>query len=140
MTALNHTNYTPCDIWYYILGGAVLMPSVILENVKASSYKGYLQADIEEANNLPEPRRSRALRKFRSKVKVELFDDLSKYRQCINALRRYRALPKQDRLSQLPCSDVHTAVSLKYSHLYNGFAHLIWLDDLLTEQLDLFDF
>ena len=40
----------------------------------------------------------------------------------------------------MACNDIHTALSLKHNHLVNNFAHLITLDELLTKQMDLFDF
>jgi leucine dehydrogenase len=33
---------------------------------------------------------------------------------------------------------VHVAISLKHNHLVNDFAHLVWLDELITRQGDLF--
>jgi len=37
------------------------------------------------------------------------------------------------------CADVHTNLSLKFAHIYNGFTHLNFLDDLPSQQGDLFD-
>ena len=36
------------------------------------------------------------------------------------------------------CADIHTDISLKYAHIYNDFAHLNYIDDLLAQQGDLF--
>jgi len=36
------------------------------------------------------------------------------------------------------CTDIHTGISLKHNHLYNDFAHLLTLDNLLSKQPDLF--
>ena len=32
------------------------------------------------------------------------------------------------------CSDIHTNMSLKHNHLYDDFAHLVYIDDLLSQQ------
>jgi len=36
------------------------------------------------------------------------------------------------------CHDIHTAMGLKHAHLYNDFAHLIYLENLPDQQQDLF--
>jgi hypothetical protein len=37
-------------------------------------------------------------------------------------------------------ADIHMSMSLKHNHIYNQFAHLLTLDELLGRQRDLFDF
>ncbi len=36
------------------------------------------------------------------------------------------------------CADNHTDISLKYAHIYNDFAHLNYIEDVLAQQGDLF--
>ena len=64
--------------------------------------------------------------------------DLSRYREVARELKQFRrsgASPDEPPV----CDCVRTAASLKYNHLYSGFAHLLWLDELLSAQPDLFD-
>lgn len=60
--------------------------------------------------------------------------DLARYLELVRTLRRERRSGEAH-----GCSDLHTAVSLKHNHLFNDLAHLDWIDDLLSVQLDLFD-
>jgi len=55
-------------------------------------------------------------------------------------LREYRQMHRDEQEAQLVCADIHMSMSLKYNHLYNRFAHLIVIDDYLSQQPDLFDF
>lgn len=120
--------------WYYVLGGAPLGPKQILRSVRARRYRGYLQEEIALSAARCEPRRSEELRKIRMCVHSSLRIDLARYRELVRALRRSR------RSGEAPeCSDLHTAVSLKHNHLFNDLAHLDWIDELLSVQLDLFE-
>ncbi|MEZ5938376.1 MAG: hypothetical protein R3C52_09155 [Hyphomonadaceae bacterium] len=133
-----HFEYSSGHPWYYVLGGAVLFPRQIVNDVHNRGYRGYAASDIVAADALSEPKRSRMLRDYREKFRDDLKRDLSRYRQCANALRSWRehhALNHNDP----ECADVHTNISLKHNHLYNDFAHLIWLEELLSRQRDLFD-
>lgn len=67
-------------------------------------------------------------------VLSSLRTDLARYVELVRALRLSRRSGEA-----LACSDLHTAVSLKHNHLFNDLAHLDWLDELLSMQLDLFD-
>lgn len=131
------SDYKPSHPWYYVLGGAVLKPSQIRDNVKTSGYQGYLKDDIEKAASKNEPQRSITLRSLMQKSRNELFADLSIYRKCARQLYQYR---NQHPNPTNQCEHVHMNLSLKHNHIYNGFAHLLWLDELLSEQpeLDLF--
>jgi hypothetical protein len=71
---------------------------------------------------------------LRHQVIASLRLDLARYRKVVTDLRSYRS---DD--ARAECRDVHVAVSLKHNHLYNDFAHLAWIDDLLAVQRDLFD-
>ena len=128
--------YSPGHPWFYVRGGVVQMPSAIIARVQASGYRGY-RTEIDEADRLAEPARSRELRRIRSEVVGELRRDLSRYREVARALRAWRAGTGPAAIG--PFDDVHTAMSLKYRHLYNDFAHLLRLEQLLARQRDLFD-
>lgn len=134
---LRPADYHPGHPWYYLLGGTPPLPKQIMRKVKERGYRGYRQHYIEEAAAKAEPARSAALRAIRDEARRSLFANLSRYREVVHGLRTYRQNP-----SEQPCfcSDVHQSVSLKHNHIYNDFAHLIWLDELLSEQPDLFGF
>lgn len=129
--------YTEGHPWYYRLGGPVPRPSQIREDARASGYRGWRERYILQMAALPEPQRSIQLRNLREEVLGEYRRDISGYRVCANALRRHRQglPPKRQRPAW---EDVHTDMGLKYCHLFNDFAHLCWLDDLLARQADLF--
>ena len=129
--------YEPHHPWYYKLGGKSLYPKQIIKEVKSSGYRGYMQDDISKIDNKCEPQRSEHLKKVRAKVVEDLKNNLSIYRKCIRDLRKEReqGIANQDRYF---CSDINMSMSLKHNHLYNNFAHLIYLDELIIHQLDLF--
>ena len=123
--------------WYYLLGGVVPTPKQIQAEAVASDYCGYMADDIRQIDKMSEPKRSDKLRKLQTKFKADLRDDLSRYREVVRELHCER---KTNPLRDIPvsCNDVHTAMSLKNAHLYNDFAHLHFLDELLGRQMDLF--
>jgi len=133
----NKLQYESGHPWYYVLGGKVLKPNQIKENAIKSGYKGYLKEDIENAANKAEPQRSIALRKIKDSVKNRLSFDLSRYREVVRELHLHR---KENLDKEPQHHEIHTSLSLKHNHIYNNLAHLIWLDELLSEQpeLDLF--
>lgn len=133
-----YTGYSPGHPWYYKQGGIVHKPKQILAAVKYNRYRGYMEEDIKQADAMCEPRRSAALRLLRKTVTQSLNANLEIYREVACNLRRCRSDEKQE--PQPICSDVHTSMSLKYNHLYNDFAHLVYIDELLSHQPDLFDF
>jgi hypothetical protein len=134
-----HCGYGSGHPWYYHLGGPVLRPRQILEEVCLRGYPGYARDDIEAADRMAEPRRSETLRAYQARFQDDLRRDLARYRQCVRHLHTYRQ--KHERLEpDAICDGVHIAVSLKHNHLINDFAHLIYLNELLTRQGDLFDF
>ena len=124
--------------WYYKLGGRVQGPKQILATVKEKGYQGYLVEDIRKAHTKSEPQRSKELRTIKENVICDIRCDLRCYRDLSRELRRHRA---QDGFvtDQPICDDIHTNISLKYCHLYNDLAHLFYLDELLSQQPDLFD-
>ena len=127
--------YSPGHPWFYLLGGRVLTPKEIKKSVRASDYKDWRADELEKLEAKAEPQRSQDLRKLRATVLAELADDLSRYRQVALELHRYR---RRTAGQELPCHAVHTSASLKHNHLFNDFAHLIAIDDLLAQQPDLF--
>ena len=123
--------------WYYLLGGVVPTPKQIQAEAIVSDYCGYMADDIRQIDKMSEPKRSDKLRKLQGKFKADLKSDLSRYREVVRELHNERRTnPKRD--IPVCCDDVHTAMSLKNAHLYNDFAHLHFLDELLGKQMDLF--
>lgn len=136
---LSYHAYNSGHPWYYLLGGPILLLKDIQSAARQSKYRGYRRDDIRAADNKTEPARTAALRAIQSEVVIELKRDIAGYRTRVLQLRRYRAanaLPDKPRA----CDDIHTNISLKHNHLFNDFAHLITLDDLLSKQGDLFGF
>lgn len=134
----SHQGYNVGHPWYYFLGGAIPTPKQIRADAEISGYKGYREADIEAAHVKPEPKRSASLRMIREDVKMRLSRDISRYREVVRDLRAYRS-GDTDR-NHMGCAEVHMSMSLKYAHIYNGFAHLHMLDNLPNQQIDLFGF
>jgi len=136
MTNLTHHGYNAGHPWFYVLGGKIPSIKAIRAAVQESAYQGYLAGEIFEKNGLAEPRRSKMLQSLRGKVMAELSGDIERYRQAACELRRFRAT---NTCNPKPvCADVHTAISLKFSHIYNGLANLRTLDSL-PKQGELFD-
>ncbi|MEQ9230595.1 MAG: hypothetical protein RIF46_07915 [Cyclobacteriaceae bacterium] len=119
--------------WYYVLGGKTLSVREIQKEAKESGYKGYLKDDITKIRGDNEK-----LRRLKSKVKDNLKKDISIYRKNVFALHQFNRVNKAS-ITKPVCEDVHLSVSLKMSHLTNGFAHLNYIDELLSQQPDLFD-
>lgn len=136
---LTHKNYNAGHPWYYFLGGSIPSLKEIQDDARQSKYQGYRRDDIAAADRKSEPTRSNALRAIRSDVLIELKRDIAGYRKRALELHRYRAanaLPDEP----VVCDGIHTNISLKHSHLFNDFGHLIYLDELLSKQGDLFGF
>jgi hypothetical protein len=120
-----------------VLGGETLSPKQIRAEVSTGSYQGYMAEEINTVDNKPEPHRSEALRAFKAKFLKDLAEDISRYRQIACAIRRDRA-ENSIFIEPDSCDDNHTNISLKYAHIYNDFAHLNYIEDLLAQQGDLF--
>ncbi len=131
--------YSPGHCWYYKLGGQIPYPKQICAAVKISGYRGYAEERIAAADQKPEPLRSEALRQLRDKFLFNLKADLAIYRRRALELSILRKRGGEICLDG-SARDIDTSMSLKHNHLYNGFAHLIWLDELLAKQGDLFGF
>lgn len=126
--------FPPSHPWYYALGHSVVPPRAILSEVRREGYRGYRSEEIEQISRRSEPERTRQLERLRTATISELRCDLARYRQCACAYRRYRMTEAGP---ETVCAAVHTALSLKYCHLANGFAHLAMIDELPRQQ-DLF--
>lgn len=136
---VHYRDYNTGHPWYYYLGGAVLSPKQIRENTKYSQYKGYLREDIAKADRYNEPKRSAALRELQKSCQQHLLADLCVYRQLALKLHHWRQ-SHDIHTTGSACADIHTNISLKHNHLVNDFAHLIYLDELLSQQGELFGF
>jgi len=133
--------YEPSHPWYYKLGGTVHKPKAILNSVKDSKYQGYRYDDINRADDRAEPQRSSDLRLLRQEALNDLRSNLAIYRNRVCELREYHLLDvegQQAHDDKSFCSDINLDMSLKYCHLYNDFAHLVFIDNLLSIQADLF--
>ncbi len=113
-------------------------PKAILAAAKKIEYQGYKRDDINQADNRQEPERSSSLRSLRLSALNDLQADLRTYRELARDLRDFRKMDIAEQEVQPICSDIHMSMSLKYNHLYNDFAHLVFIDELLSLQLDLF--
>lgn len=134
-----HQGYNPGHPWYYFLGGRPKRLKEILEATRACGYQGYARHDIAAADAMAEPKRSETLRVMRAKFEADLRRDISRYRECVRELRRTDwELPQKGVTTA--SLDIHTARSLKHNHIANNFGHLIYIDELLSKQRDLFDF
>jgi len=136
-----HHGYHAGHPWYYLLGGIVPTPKQIRAAASASNYRGYMAHNLYEIDKQPEPKRYGNLRKWRNKFKEDLKSDLSRYRVVVRELHKTRETQDWNVIPSC-CDDVHTAMSLKHAHLYNDFAHLHFIDELLSKggkQLDLFE-
>lgn len=131
---LSPSDYSNGHPWYYVRGGQPLTPKQILAEVREEGYRGYNRDEIALAASRCEPRRSQDLKSLRRKHYDRLRFDLSGYRRAVRDLRTHR-----EANTELKCYDVHVSIGLKMSHLYNEFAHLAWIDELLSHQPDLFD-
>ena len=132
--------YSAGHPWYYFLGGKVptLKQIRATAHARGDDYRGYRADEIDKAHLRAEPMRTNDLCKIRDEVLGGLCADISRYREVVRELHAYRAQHQYDE-SSMSCDGVHTSMSLKLAHIYNGFAHLKTLD-ALPIQSDLFDF
>jgi len=137
--SLTHEGYSAGHPWYYVTGGRRLSIKEIQASVIASGYRGYMAHDIDKADQLNEPKRSGKLRSIRKEAKEALIFDISRYREVARDLVRRRGAGLDD-VDELECADVHMSMSLKHNHIYNQLAHLLVIDELLSQQGDLFGF
>lgn len=126
-------SYSTGHPWYYVLGGKVLSLKEIWQEAEQTNYKGYRETEIDKANG-----NNTKLRTLKAETIQRLKVDISGYRKSALALHRYRKnLPKD---WHPECDDIHTAMGLKRNHVFNEFANLQHIDELLAYQPDLFDF
>jgi len=135
-THITHEGYSVGHCWYYRLGGAILKPKAIRDHIIAKGFTGYMAEDIEAADRMDEPSRSAKLRAMKSSVTDEIRADLSRYREIAAKIRRFRRAGIIADMGVTNCP--YLALSLKFAHLCNGFAHLNRIEDLLAQQGDLF--
>lgn len=133
-----HHGYHAGHPWYYLLGGNIPTPKQIQAEAIISNYRGHAADTLRKIDERSEPKRSVNLRKWRHEFIEDLKSDLSHYRKVVRELNDYRETQDLD-IVPSSCDDIHTAISLKYTHLYNDFAHLHFIDELLMGQLDLFE-
>ena len=137
-TAFESMGYEPSHPWYYHTGGRPLYPKQIKQSVIASGYRGYLAGEIERIDQCAEPKRTHELRAIKVTALIELKRDLSRYREAVFELRQGEVFyDKADPYRSI--ADYCVSVSLKHNHIYNGFAILNFIDELLACQKDLFD-
>lgn len=134
---VTYNDYSICHPWYFLLGGPVPFPSAIRAQVIETGLTGYRRDELAQIDCKAEPQRSAAHRKASEEVKAELHKDISRYRQCVVELCRYREAEVGSEEPRCAAS-VHSNLSLKVSHMINGFAHLHQLDGM-EQQIDLFD-
>ncbi|MEL6170523.1 MAG: hypothetical protein AAFR02_00720 [Pseudomonadota bacterium] len=136
MTKLSNQGYSAGHPWYYFLGGEVLSVKAIKKEAQSDDYGGYLFDRIEAIGRKAEPQRTHSIGEMREKLHADLSRDISIYRRCVCELRQYR----KDNPEPLGscCAEIHTSMSLKHNHIYNGFANLKTLEALPEQQLDLF--
>ena len=106
-------------------------------DVQLAGGGGYRETEIAALHQRPEPQRTRSLDALRTEVRQTLCRDLAVYRRYVCQLNRERREQPEPPEPLSRCSEVHTALSLKYAHLFNGFAHLMMLERL-PRQGDLF--
>ncbi len=135
---VTYSDYSIGHPWYYFLGGKPLMPSEIAKSIKAEGFRGYRADEFDKIDKMKEPDRSIKLRKIKKGVLEDFWNLISCYRKRVRELREYNRMTVRDP-NQRACDDVHVNLSLRYCHLCHSFAHLSQLDDLLSQQLDLFD-
>lgn len=129
----NQNPYNTGHPWYYVLGGKVLSIRNIWEEVNLDNRKGgYNRDEIKKAFGNNEK-----LRALKAETITRLKSDISRYRQCVLKLHKYRKSCPENHYPV--CEDVHVSVSLKVSHIYNELANLKYIEELLSYQPDLFD-
>ncbi len=136
MTVTFH-GYWPTHPWYYLLGGPILMPRAIKALAILSGYRGYRAEEIAGADRLPEPKRSRKLDRVEQDVLSQLRADLARYRHLAHRLRLRRqacGVPE----NPVVCGDLDVSLGLAFAHVYNGYAHVVALDETRSRQLALF--
>lgn len=135
--AVTIQGYWPTHPWYYLLGGQVLMSRAIKALAISSDYRGYRADEIGKADCLAEPKRSRTLDRVEQDVLSQLRADLARYRHLAHHLRLRRqasGVPE----NPVICDDLDVSLGLAFAHVYNGYAHVVALDETRSRQLALF--
>lgn len=135
-TQITQEGYPVGHSWYYRLGGDILKPKAIRDYVVAAGFAGYLAEEITVADRMDEPARSAKLRAMKARTADDIRSDLRRYREIASEIRSLRQAGIVTNTCVTTCP--YLAISLKFAHLSNGFAHLNRIDDLLTQHGDLF--
>ncbi|PTW61688.1 hypothetical protein C8N35_102403 [Breoghania corrubedonensis] len=122
--------------WYYLLGDPILKPRAIKALATASGYRGYRADEIVAVDRLLEPKRTRKREAIERQVLLKLRTDLARYRELAHYLRIRKGF---EGVSGNPsqCEDMDVALSLKFAHVYNGYAHVAVLEQLGSHQMSL---
>ena len=136
---MTESQYQPGHPWFCLQGGTPPTPGQIEADAAGSPYGSYRVNDIAKADKLPEPRRSAELRELLAWAELELAQDRERYAHYVAKL----AIRRRD--SEDPAGadtsiwdELCTALSLKYCHLFNDFAHQRSLRHLVDRQPSLF--
>jgi len=135
---VSYDDYCAGHCWYYKLGGPVLYPKAILASVIETGYRGYAFADIQSANLKKASARIDALKTLYAQFLDDVQGDINKYRWCALQLHKRRKQYGLIDTTETSAHSVHVAISLKHNHIYNNLAHLHYINELLSEQPDLF--
>lgn len=135
--AVTFHGYWPTHPWYYLLGGLILMPRAIKALAISSDYRGYRADEIGKADRLAEPKRSRKLDAIERDVLAQLRADLARYRALAHRLRR-RQITEGLPDNPVICDDLDVSLGLAFAHVYNGYAHVVALEETRSRQLALF--
>ncbi|MDW3210294.1 MAG: hypothetical protein R8N23_10530 [Reichenbachiella sp.] len=119
--------------WYYVLGGTPMSVKEIWTLMQEPDRYGYLKDDIEKSAG-----NNQKLRKLQADIRLSLNKDISRYRRVVFEFNQFRKSNSID-LENPKCEDIHVSMSLKVSHLLNGFANQRHVNDLLAHQPELFD-
>lgn len=132
-------DYSPGHCWYYRLKGAVLSLKEILATVKSSGYESIYKAKFMRDNEKDD--RTIKLLEHKKDSTNRIKDDISAYRKYCFYYHKLKEVDPNDMESHM---DLCVSLSLKYCHIYNRFADLILLDNLLngsdSGQSDMFGF
>ena len=123
--------------WYYLLGGRPPSLKEIKAEAESDERGGYLADDIAQMDAMTEPKRSEKLRALRYRILKSLDRDIRIFRRCVRELRIYQEEHEGDEVPN-SSAEIHMSVSLKYSHLFNGFGNLHLIETCLDKQKDLF--
>ena len=132
-----HEGYDFTHPWYYYLGGPIPKLQQLRDFAEANLRVQLLEDKIKGINRVSEPNRSQQLQQLILWTGDGLRHDIARYRECVRELRnaRRKEIGRTDMTRS--CRDIDVSMSLKVSHLCNGFSNLHLLQDV-PQQFDLF--